>query len=91
MNLGRASYPSSIDEVSFSILHIIVSQKYNKINYKQNKKQAKMNNAQEYAEQQVRALGVNPNYSMHERMRLKEFTGYDLRDAYMAGYDKAVY
>ena len=50
-----------------------------------------MNNAQEYAEQQVRALGVNPNYSMHERMRLKEFTGYDLRDAYMAGYDKAVY
>ena len=41
-----------------------------------------MNRAQEYAEQQVRALGVNPNYSMHERMRLKEFTGYDLQDAY---------
>ena len=28
-----------------------------------------MNRAQEYAEQQVRALGVNPNYSMHERMK----------------------
>ncbi|MBR3455753.1 MAG: hypothetical protein IKH26_10550 [Bacteroidaceae bacterium] len=31
-----------------------------------------MKKAQEYAEQQAGALGVNPNYSMHERMRLSD-------------------